>query len=258
MPASLTLKFTTPPRPPLPRHLLGAAARLFETPDSDHHADTKPFAVGPLVPSPGSANPEKTAHPGKAGKLDGSPTMTLWRLGWLGHGDPPPAWPPRTVRFGPCEQSVMGFDTDLWPFARLASAGPARRVRLRMLTPTFFSRNGRDLPLPEPVLIVRSLLARWNAHAPDTLTIDDSAARELVGSVFLDAVSGASEQVPVTEQIRQVGFVGEAELRLLKTASAAAAEVFGALMRFAAIAGVGAQTTHGFGAVDIRNRQIGK
>ncbi|WP_239382494.1 MULTISPECIES: CRISPR system precrRNA processing endoribonuclease RAMP protein Cas6 [unclassified Frankia] len=249
MPASLSLKFATPPRSPLPRHLLGAAARLFETPDSDHHADTKPFAAGLLRPSAGSAGP---------GKPGDSPAMTVWRLGWLGHGDLPPTWPPRTVRFGPYEQPVMGFDADLWPFARLASVGPARRVRLRMLTPTFFSRNGRDLPLPEPVLIVRSLLARWNAHAPDTLTIDDSAARELVGSVFLDAVSGASEQVPVTEQIRQVGFVGEAELRLLKTASAAAAEVFGALMRFAAIAGVGAQTTHGFGAVDIRNRQIGK
>ncbi len=115
----------------------------------------------------------------------------------------------------------------------------------------FFSRNGRDLPLPEPVLIVRSLLARWNAHAPDALAISDDAARELVGAVFLDAMSGASQQVSVTEQIRQVGFVGEAQLRLLKTASAATAEVFGAVMRFAAIAGVGAQTTHGFGALDI-------
>ncbi len=57
--------------------------------------------------------------------------------------------------------------------------------------------------------------------------------------------------MPVTEQIRQVGFVGEAELRLLKTASAGTAELFGALMRFAAIAGIGAQTTHGFGAVEV-------
>ncbi|WP_131765429.1 CRISPR system precrRNA processing endoribonuclease RAMP protein Cas6 [Candidatus Protofrankia californiensis] len=150
---------------------------------------------------------------------------------------------------GPCEQRVTGFDADPWPFARLASAGPTRRVRLRMLTPTFFSRNGRDLPLPEPVLIVRSLLTRWNAHAPAALAIGDDGARELVGAVFLEAVSGASRQVSVTEQIRQVGFVGDAELRLLKTASAA--DVFGALTRFAAIVGVGAQATHGFGAVEV-------
>ncbi len=83
MPAALTLTFATPPRPPSPRHLLGAAAQLFETPGSDHHADSKPFATGPLTP----------AEPG------GSPAMTVWRLGWLGHGDLPSTWPPRTVRF---------------------------------------------------------------------------------------------------------------------------------------------------------------
>ncbi|WP_250279970.1 CRISPR system precrRNA processing endoribonuclease RAMP protein Cas6 [Frankia sp. Cppng1_Ct_nod] len=242
MPASLVLKFATPPRPPLPRQLLGAAAQLFETADSDHHAETKPFAVGPVV-TPAELH-SSTGSPG-------SPSMAIWRLGWLGDGDLPQTWPPRAVRFGPCAQQVMGFDVDPWPFARLASVGAARRVRLRMLTPTFFSRNGRDLPLPEPVLIVRSLLARWNAHAPAVLAVGDDAARELVGAVFLDAVSGSSRQVPVTEQIRQVGFVGEAELRLLKTASAGTAELFGALMRFAAIAGIGAQTTHGFGAVEV-------
>ncbi len=249
MPFSLTLKFAAPPRPPLPRQLLGAAAQLFETVGSDHHAETKPFAVGPIKPSPDSGA-SSAGSVGSAGSA-GSPATTVWRLGWLGDGDLPQAWPPRTVRFGPCEQRVTGFDVDPWPFARLASVGPTRRVRLRMLTPMFFSRNGRDLPLPEPVLIVRSLLARWNAHAPAALAISDGAARELVGAVFLDAVSGASRQVSVTEKIRQVGFVGDAELRLLKTAAAATADVFGALTRFAAIAGIGAQTTHGFGAVEV-------
>ncbi|WP_052914181.1 CRISPR system precrRNA processing endoribonuclease RAMP protein Cas6 [Protofrankia coriariae] len=177
--------------------------------------------------------------------------MTLWRLGWLRDGELPEGWPPRTVRFGPCEQQVTGFDVDPWPFARLASAGPARRVRLRMITPLFFSRSGRDLPLPEPVLIVRSLWTRWNAYAPAALEIDEGIARELADAVFLDSVSGASRQVPLTEQIRQVGFVGSAELRLLKTASVTVADVFGALSRFAAIAGIGALTTHGFGAVEV-------
>jgi CRISPR-associated endoribonuclease Cas6 len=115
----------------------------------------------------------------------------------------------------------------------------------------FFARNGRDLPLPEPVLLVRSLLARWNAHAPTALQVADDDARALVSAVFLDEVSGATERVELGSSLRQVGFVGEAELRLLRSAPQAAGEVFGALMRFAELAGVGAQTTCGFGAVEV-------
>jgi CRISPR-associated endoribonuclease Cas6 len=115
----------------------------------------------------------------------------------------------------------------------------------------FFSRNGRDLPVPEPVLMVRSLVSRWNAHAPAELAIEDDTVRQLADGVYLAGMRGGTEQVAVTPQLRQLGFVGTAELGLLRTVSAHAGEVFGALMRFAAIAGVGAQTTHGFGAVGV-------
>lgn len=239
MPAQLTLRLSGPRRRPAPRQLLGAAASLFENVGSDHEAAVKPFAVGPL--SWAAAN-----GPGSA------PDSAEWMLGWLSCDQIPATWPPATVRFGPSEHRVLGFSGDLRPYSALAAAGPARRVRMRAVSPMFFSRNGRDLPLPEPVLLVRSLIARWNAHAPAEMTIDDDAARDVVGGVFLAAMmKGATEQVTMTPQLRQIGFVGDIELGLLRDSSSRAGEVFGALMRFAAIAGVGAQTTHGFGAVEV-------
>jgi CRISPR-associated endoribonuclease Cas6 len=231
MPAALTVRFDRPAPAPTPRQVLGAAAGLFETAGGGHHAATKPFAVGPFVDD------------GDAG--------TWWRLGWLADDALPPGWPPASVRFGGDVRPVTGFGGEVRPFAAMARSGAARRVRLRMLTPMFFSRNGRDLPLPEPVLFVRSLLARWNAHAPASLQVAADDARALVGAVFLDEASGGTERVELGQGLCQIGFVGEAELRLLRSAPQAAGEVFGALMRFAQVAGIGAQTTCGFGAVEV-------
>jgi CRISPR-associated endoribonuclease Cas6 len=232
MPAALTVRFDRPAPAPTPRQVLGAAAGLFETADGDHHAATKPFAAGPFVDDDAGAG-------------------TWWRLGWLADDALPPGWPPASVRFGGDVRPVTGFGGEVRPFAEMARSGAVRRARLRMLTPMFFSRNGRDLPLPEPVLLVRSLLARWNAHAPSSLQVAVDDGRAVVGAVFLDEMSGGTERVQVTPTLRQVGFVGEAELRLLRSAPQAAGEVFGALMRFAEVAGVGAQTTCGFGAVEV-------
>jgi CRISPR-associated endoribonuclease Cas6 len=231
MPAALTVRFDRPAPAPTPRQVLGAAAGLFETAGSDHHAAVKPFAAGPFIDDDGAG--------------------TWWRLGWLADDKLPPGWPPASVRFGGDVRPVTGFGGEVRPYAAMARSGAARRARLRMLTPMFFSRNGRDLPLPEPVLLVRSLLARWNAHAPASLQVAVDDARALAGAVFLDGMSGGTERVELGPTLRQSGFTGEAELRLLRSAPQAVAEVFGALMRFAEVAGVGAQTTCGFGAVEV-------
>jgi CRISPR-associated endoribonuclease Cas6 len=83
------------------------------------------------------------------------------------------------------------------------------------------------------------------------IRVSDDDARAVVAAVFLDAVAGSTRRVAVGPGLWQVGFVGEAELRLLRSAPDAAGAVFGALLRFAEIAGVGAQTTCGFGAVEV-------
>ncbi len=231
MPALLTLVMVPPPFDPHPKQLRGAAGQLFETPEANHHAGMQPFAVGPLIRGVGSAE---------------------WRLGWLSDRPGPPGWPPPAVTFGPTACRVLARHREWSPFARLAADGPVRRAVMRVLTPMFFSRNGRDLPLPDPVLIAQNLLLRWNALAPAELEIDDAVKRALLDGVYLAGMVGTTAHLPVGPRLRQAGFVGDVELRLTRATSSAAAQTFGALTRFASIAGIGAMTTHGFGAVEVQ------
>lgn len=234
MPALLKLAMTPPPFDPRPTQLRGAAAKFCEEPGSSHHPGPPLFAVSPLIRS--SVGPVE------------------WRLGWLADNCEPPGWPPPTVSFGSAVCRVLADHREESPFARLAAAGaPVRRVMMRVLSPMFFARNhNRDLPLPDPVLIAQNLLRRWNENAPAALTIDAAAERDLLDCVFLAGMVGTTVHLPIGRDLRQAGFVGDVELRLTRAASAVAAETFGALTRFAGIAGVGAMTTHGFGAVEVQ------
>ena len=243
MPALLTLRLAAVPGMVGPRQLLGAACGLFETDTSDHHAAVKPFAVGPFSPASTVAAPAQDT---------GSASGAAWRLGWLPDG-PPPAWPPTQVRFGVVTCPVVAHHEQAWSFAEIAATPPARRAVLTVLTPLFFARNGRDLPLPEPVLIVRSLVTRWNAHAPAGLAISDTDSRAVADAVYLAAMPGGhTVDIQVADTVHQTGFVGTAELALLRAAANRTASILAALARFAVIAGIGAQTTHGFGAVDVQ------
>ncbi|OHV32435.1 hypothetical protein BCD49_29825 [Pseudofrankia sp. EUN1h] len=246
-----------------PRWLLTAASAICDPGGRTHAAEARPFSVGALVPgagpdlsgprAPGDAHlaggrgPSVSAggQPGHGG------AVTTWRLGWLDDGAPPPGWPPDTVRFGSQVVPVIGADLHRYSYAELAQGRPARSVRLTMNTPTFFALDGRDLPLPDPALAIGGLLARWNAYAPGPLRISADDARALVDAVFLDGVWGASAEVELGHGLRQVGFVGQADLRLLAATSDYIATMFTALARFAAFAGLGARTAHGFGAVDV-------
>src|SRR6185369_2112339 len=208
-----------------PRWLLGAATAICGS-AGDGPSGREPFSVG--------------QRPG-----------ATWRLGWLDDDAPPPNWPPAEVRFGSRARAVAGAETHRQSYGELARGLPVRRVRLTMTTPTFFTRDGHDLPLPDPALIVRGLLVRWNGYAPAPLRIGAGDARTLVGAVGLAGLWGASADVELGHGLRQTGFVGEAELRLLAGTSDYLATMFTALARFAAYAGLGERTAYGFGAVDV-------
>jgi len=215
-----------------PRWLLAAASAVCDPGDATPGADNGSFSAGALAPG------------GDAG-------TSSWRLGWLDDDATPPAWPPSVVRFGSRAVPVVGADLHRHAYAELAQSRPVRRVRLTMNTPTFFSRDGRDLPLPDPALALGGLVARWNRYAPGHLRIGADEARDLGGAVYLDAMWGSSAEVELGHGLRQVGFVGQADLRLVAAASDYTATMFTALARFAAFAGVGERTAHGFGAVDV-------
>jgi len=231
VPAVVTLDLV--PQPGLqvyPARLHGAACALIEPSwDGDHDAQRKPFSVGPLVGENGVAR---------------------WRLGWL--PDDVPDVEPSVVRFGALACPVLRCDVRTVSFAELASGPPAWSAELDVLSLLYFARNGRDHPLPDPVLIVQSALARWNVFAPAELSVPSDVERELVSTVWLAAFDGRTESAPVTATMHQTGFVGSVRLALTRAAGPVTAGAFAALIRFAEIAGIGAQTTHGFGAIHLR------
>ncbi|HEU0089323.1 MAG TPA: CRISPR system precrRNA processing endoribonuclease RAMP protein Cas6 [Pseudonocardiaceae bacterium] len=203
MPTNLILRIAEPPVPPYPAHLHGAACELFEQAGADHTAQHKPFAVGaPLAED----------------------RVVTWRLGWLPDTALPPSWPPQQLRLGESTCQVLDARTRHCSFAMLATSRPVARALMRFVTPTYFSRNGRDVPLPDPVLVLRSLLQRWNTFAPPSLVIDDDLAKALLSAVLLSNAAINTVRVRVGRVAWQTGFVGDAELGLTRTAAPGVAE----------------------------------
>jgi CRISPR-associated endoribonuclease Cas6 len=256
MPSTLELRMAGAIPDLSPRWLLRAAAQICGA--GPGRGGFSPFAVGLAAPvgadgpaaDPAVPDPNGPARPSR----DGEPADALtwsWRLGWLDDESGPPGWPPAEARFGSQALAVVGAELRPVSYAELARSHPARRVTLTMTTPTYFTVDGRDLPLPDPLLVMRGLLARWNNYAPRPLRIGPGDARALLDAVHLAGTWGASTDVELGHGLRQTGFVGQAELGLLSAASDYVATMFTALARFAGYAGVGARTTYGFGSVDV-------
>jgi CRISPR-associated endoribonuclease Cas6 len=228
VPAVLDLELSVPAGIRVyPARLHGAACVMLEDASVPHTAQHKPFSVGPLF----------EAGAGRA----------RWRLGWLAATEPPQL--PEAVALGPARCAVQPARPASVTFAELLTRPPVRHVELQFVSPTFFARKGRDLPLPEPVLVMRSLAARWDAHAPPELALPAEVLSALLDSVYLDEMAGETRRAQVSRTMWQTGFVGAARLALTRAGDDVTARVFAALTCFAEFAGVGAQTTHGFGAV---------
>lgn len=228
MPTVLDLEISVPAGTQVyPARLHGAACALLEDSSVPHTAQHKPFSVGPL--------------------FEGGAGRARWRLGWLAVTAPPPI--PAIVPLGPARCEVQPTRPASVTFAELLATPPVRQVELRFVSPTFFARKGRDLPLPDPVLVMRSLAARWDAHAPPELALPAEALSALLDSVYLNEMAGETRRAQVSATMWQTGFVGAVRLALTKAGDRVTAQMFTALARFAEFAGVGAQTTHGFGAV---------
>lgn len=228
MPAVLDLELSVPVGTQVyPARLHGAACAMLEDGSVPHTAQHKPFSVGPLI--------------------EAGTGRTQWRVGWLATAEPPRI--PEIVALGPARCAVRPAPPQLVSFAELLAGPPVRRAELHFLSPTFFARKGRDLPLPDPVLIMRSLASRWDAYAPSELTLPAKELSALLDNVYLDEVAIESHRAQVSQTMWQTGFVGAARLALNRAGDGVTAQMFTALARFAEFAGVGAQTTHGFGAV---------
>lgn len=234
-------------RPVTPKQLHGLAASLFEATGTDHHAQHKPYTVSPLMAAP---EPGPTPRGGTA--------TALLRLGWLPDPRPDDPRPDLTrltgtrLRLGAQFFTVAAAHEELMPYAAVVRVPPAERAVLHFRSVTYFSRNGRWHPLPDPVLLYGGLIRRWNLFAPEGARITDVEEKELLGAVILSAHDISSSPVSPDSGTR-IGFTGTAAFRLLDQhgPSPRTRQRFTALSLFATIAGVGAQTTHGLGSVEV-------
>jgi CRISPR-associated endoribonuclease Cas6 len=237
MPArwTLTLRAERPSaeRPATPAQLHGLAAALLEGAGADHHAQHKPYSVSPLM----AAGRSGTAVL-RLGWLPDSPRLDLAALTGL------------RVRLGSQFFTVADAEEEFTPYPALCQVPGARRVVMRFVSATYFSRNGRWHPLPDPVLLYGGLIRRWNLFAPPYAQIDEGREKALLSSVALSAHDIASCPVDLGSGSR-VGFTGDTAFTLVGAHAADAAGLLAGLSLFATASGVGAQTTHGLGCVAI-------
>ncbi|MDT9692643.1 CRISPR system precrRNA processing endoribonuclease RAMP protein Cas6 [Streptomyces sp. P9(2023)] len=211
-----------------PAQLHGLACALLEGLGADHHGQTKPFSVTPLMQAP---------H---------APGHALLTLGWLDDRTVPPLQKRagEQVRLGGQLFTIEDIHAQGAPYAALLALPRAERVSMDFLSVTHFTRKGRWIPLPDPELLYTGLARRWNAYAETPLP--PPLITELRETVLLTAHDVKSAPVDIG-QAHRIGFLGHATFTLPRTARPEVASAFTALSHFAELAGTGAQTTHGLG-----------
>lgn len=127
---------------------------------------------------------------------------------------------------------------------------PVKRFELQFRTPTAFTQNRVNLPLPLPSLMFRSWLERWNNFAPVYLGSD-----ELI--VYLNgAIALSQHKIHTTTFAIQKGyvsgFIGNVRLKVLHHTDPLLANVANLLVQYSQFAGTGVKTRLGMGQTDVK------
>lgn len=138
----------------------------------------------------------------------------------------------------------------------LRGAPPKDRATFRFLSPTVFatSKPGgrtRFTPLPDPQLILGSLLDRWQAFSPYPYHPREEAALRQVFALDVELLGFHKLRFQRTQAGKAFfpGFTGEVSLRLWSN-SLEVREAMGCLHAFSFFGGVGAKTTYGMGLTE--------
>lgn len=123
---------------------------------------------------------------------------------------------------------------------------PPRHIPLRFLSPTTFTADRENVPLPIPRNLFGGLAQKWNAHAPADLALVDPEA--LVGSAWIARYRLHTEYLDYGDY-GQVGFVGDCEFEIPRGTPVEIACWLNLLADFVFYAGVGYKTTMGMGQV---------
>jgi len=135
-------------------------------------------------------------------------------------------------------------------YAALAAASSAaRRIRLRFCSPTSFRSREMHYPLPDPLLVYQSWLARWNAFAPAAEQINIALLDVVAEHVALGRYDLRTELVDLGKNRKMVGFVGIVQFNVLHAGKVGEAWVrkLNLLADYALYCGTGHKTAQGMG-----------
>lgn len=122
---------------------------------------------------------------------------------------------------------------------------PTQQFQLQFLTPTAFSQNKIQLPLPVPLLMFRSWLDRWN-HFSSVFLGGDELLGYIQDAVALKRHRIHSQGFPI-HQGSVSGFVGDIHLITLNRTDPLLTNVVHLLVQYASFAGTGIKTRLGMG-----------
>ena len=129
-----------------------------------------------------------------------------------------------------------------------------RRIGLRFLTPTSFSQDRLNLPLPVPGLMFRSWLERWNAFSPVFLGNADLLGY-LVEGVALSYYRTQTQTYRLPKGV-VTGFRGEVTLNVVTRTDGLLANVAILLAQYGQFCGTGMKTRLGMGHTKIVNCEL--
>jgi len=115
------------------------------------------------------------------------------------------------------------------------------------MTPTSFSKNDFDYPLPEPSIVYKSLFNKWNAFS--SFPISDVALKKLINHITVSRFDIRTQSL-LFHKYKKIGFIGDVTFftNLKKTDYLS---LFNMLSFFAFYSGVGKKTTMGMGQIKI-------
>ena len=145
-------------------------------------------------------------------------------------------------------------EKDLISYENLFSnAEPNKRVELRFLSPTTFRRGNLDHPLPEPDLIFKGLIRKWQRFSDFKIDMD-------LRGVVKEKIAVAGAWIGTTRvNLSGFGWVGGFTGKVILSFEESDEKILrwlNALARFGEFAGVGRKTTMGFGAVRLENGEF--
>jgi len=120
------------------------------------------------------------------------------------------------------------------------------RIGFEFLTPTSFKRGETDYPLPDPTLIFKGLIRKWQRFSD--LRIETDLREAVERRIQVSAVRIRSRKVVLSDLGKITGYTGRVTL-FVDDRDPAVLKWINALGEFAEFAGIGRKTTMGFGVV---------